>query len=353
MSLVFPHPNLTRPQHQQGAALILALMVVVLVVLLATSLGSDFLVTFKRVENQLQGQQAYAYMRGAEGLARQQLQLDFIDDGTNGLIDHDSEGLNQRVEFPLDQGAIAGTLCDLQARFNINLLPGKPTPPARYTIDQAMFIRLLQLLELDSPIDQQAAEDLTQAVIDWIDVDSNIGGTGGAEDGYYADLELPMRAANRPLQSVSELRWVKGFSAEIVNALSPYIVALSDTALVNVNTADAMVLRAINQVTDLTPLSESDVASIITDRDGEADNGPADAKAGFTNVADFASSHPLTTLDTSHLSVNSEYFLLQTETIFMDRKYTLYSVLHRSSDGVVTTIARGHNGFGQCHPQLE
>lgn len=348
MSLVLPSRSRSTyiAGRQQGAALVLALMVVVLVVLLATTLGNDFLVTFKRVENQLHSQQAFAYMRGAEGIARQQLQLDFEEDKTSGRKDHRSEGFNQRVEFPLEQGVIAGTLCDLQGRFNLNNLPGEATAPARYTADQEIFIRLLQSLELETLIDQAQAEEITNAVVDWIDGNTETRPNGGAEDSYYSDLELPMRTGNQPLHSVSELRWIKGISAELYAALEPHVTALPEKVLLNINSADATVLRAINASGDLTPLAEGE--SMVENRDGDFVNNPAAAKSGYDDVAAFVTAYPVAATIQSYLGVGSNYFLLQTEALFMDRTYQLFTVLHRANDGRIITLASAPDGFGRC-----
>lgn len=338
-------------KQQRGAALILALVVVTIVVLLASTLTNDFLVTFKRVENQLLGKQAYAFMRGAEGIARQILQEDYI---ANTGKDHGSEGwLNQTVEFPMDYGAIAGTLCDMQSRLNLNRLVAKP---GKYTLEQEMFIRLLQTLELDEPVDQQMAEDITHALSDWIDVDDDVNSTGGAEDGYYSTLDIPMHAANQPLKSSSELRFVKGITEEIYAALEPHVVVLTDTALLNVNTASPWLLRSINEAGLLQPLAESDAESIATERDGDSPGSTTinslgnsiPLNGGFDDLAGFLAAHPATTLDTSPLAVSSEYFLLKTVTIYQEKSFKLFSVLHRDSDGLIKTVARGKSGFGDC-----
>lgn len=345
MFIASPRNNFSAPQRQQGAALILALVVVVMVVLLANSLNSDFLVTFRRVENQLHGKQADAYLRGAEGIARQILQQDFIAETGK---DHRSEGwLEQRVEFPMDQGAIAGTLCDLQGRFNLNNLAGTTKG---FSGEQQVFIRLLQVLELDNPLDEQLAKDITSAVTDWIDAD-DLSANSGAENSDYSDLELPMRPGNKPLNSVSELRWVKGITAEIYTALEPYVVVLPAGTALNVNTAEAPVLRALNTDQDLHPISEGDAEGIITDRDGNVDAGLSQQEAGFDEVSAFVASHPANALTGPNLSVKSDYFLLKTETIFLDRESRLYSVLYRDQDGVIKTIARAQSGFGECKAQ--
>ncbi len=346
MFLALPNLKASRQSSQQGAALILALVVLVMVTLLATTLKSDFLVTLKRVENQLLGKQAFAYMAGAEGIAREVLQTDLA---ASADKDHRSEGwLYNTIEYPMEWGAIAGTLCDLQGRFNLNSLAGNEKGIAGFTPAQEVFIRLLQALPLEEPVDQSQAEYITSAVADWVDKDSNTRPEGGAENGYYADLEVPYKAANRPLNSVSELRWVKGITPEIYRELEPYVIALDDSVLLNVNTAEAMVLRAINDTGVRQPLSESEAESLLEQRDGEVGAELTQQNSGYDKIEDFAGKHPASKLDTSLLTVKSEYFLLKTDSIFLDREFTLYSVLHRSEEGRIKTLARGQSGFGDC-----
>ncbi|ARN74844.1 type II secretion system minor pseudopilin GspK [Oceanicoccus sagamiensis] len=346
MSSVSHHLENQPLAKQQGAALILALVVLVMVTLLATTLKSDFLVTLKRVENQLLGKQAFAYMSGAEGIAREVLQTDL---STGPNKDHRSEGwLFNTIEYPTEWGAIAGTVCDLQGRFNLNSLLGNPVKGARFSPGQEIFIRLLQSLELDAPIDQSQAESITSAVSDWIDPDSDSRPEGGAENGYYADLDVPYKAANRPFHSVSELRWIKGITPELYRALQPYVVALDSGAQLNVNTVDLVVMRAINATGVRQPLSVSEAESLIEQRDGDITAELSQQNTGYDSVDDFKARHTVSPLDSSDLTVKSNYFLLKIDTIFLDREFTLYSVLHRSDSGVIKTIARGQSGFGEC-----
>lgn len=336
------------PGKESGAALVLALLVVVTVTLLASALSSDFLVTYKRVENQLLSKQAFALLRGAEGIARSTLQADFQ---LSTDTDHASEGwLNITQSFPLDQGMISGTICDLQGRFNLNSLAGTSSS-GRYTVDQATFVRLLQSVTLadGESIDQQQAEDIGDAVIDWIDPDSDERENGGAESHYYNDLELPYRAANRELLSVSELLWVKGIDRNIQLALAPFVVALPSSVSINVNTASGVLIRSINELSNLHPLSDSDAQTIIEVRDGFDNTGP-----GFSSISDFVSAHPVENLDTSRLSVKSDYFLLDASIQFLDRKFRMYSILHRDpTTGNIKTIARANNGLGACYALVE
>ena len=348
--------SLASPQNsrQRGAALILALVVTVAVVLVATTLSSDHLVAFRRVENQVYSQQAYAFLRGSEGIARQVLQKDFE---LSKEKDHISEKwLQQQQDFLTEYGPWSGVICDLQGRFNLNNLSSGSASKAsslsgevKKTPDQQLFVRLLQTLDLKNRLDQTAAEDLLYAVVDWLDADGNISATGGAEDSYYSDLTPPYRAANRQLTSVEELRWIKGMTPEIVTQLTPLVTVLERGSKLNINTAPAKVLQAINDKDSLQPITEADVEKLINERDGDAGNAGI-ANFGFDDVAAFVKAHPASEakLDTSLFGVNSENFLLKTEMIFLERKFSLYSVLYRDSAGLITTTARASTGLGNC-----
>ncbi|MDC3332887.1 type II secretion system protein GspK [bacterium] len=129
----------------------MALLVITIVMLVATSLTSDALVTFRRVENQIYNQQAYVLLRAAEGAARSILR----DDASNGAaIDHFSEGwLN--IETPpqeIGPASYSGVLCDLQGRFNINGILAAGSA-GNYTNSQQQFMRLLLALPLEPSLD--------------------------------------------------------------------------------------------------------------------------------------------------------------------------------------------------------
>lgn len=341
-----------RSTSQRGAALILALVVVVTVTVLATAMGNEFLVTLNRVENQLFGKQSAAYMQGGEGLARSVLMNDHT---SNNVIDHISEGwLDSPQEFPFDQGIIVGRICDLQARFNLNNLASASSSATTYNVEQELFIRLLQTLPLENPLDQQQAEELSNAITDWIDADDQVRAPGGAEDSYYADLELAYRPGNRLLHSVSELRWVKNVSDELYTALEPYVVALPKPTQLNVNTASARILRSINAQALLEPISDGEAESLLLTRDGELGLTSEQVlegvgASGFESLNDFVADHPAPQLDTGHLSLRSDYFLLESKILFLEREAQLYSVLYRDSDGNNKTIARARSGLGRCY----
>jgi len=105
---------------------------------------------------------------------------------------------------------------------------------------------------------------LVGALVDWVDTDDMPTGSGGAENNYYRTLEKPYIARNGPLETVGELRLVRGFTDEVLLKLGARRVGgivdpatnLYLTALalpqgggwrVNLNTAPPAILMSLTQ----------------------------------------------------------------------------------------------------------
>jgi len=113
---------------------------------------------------------------------------------------------------------------------------------------RGLLIRLLELPEFD--LDQRQATEIVDAIIDWIDLNSEVTGAG-AETPYYASLAAPYTAKNAPLDCIEELLMVKGVTNELFAgtkekpALGQF-VTIYGTGKISLNTAPKMVLRALS-----------------------------------------------------------------------------------------------------------
>ena len=85
------------------------------------------------------------------------------------------------------------------------------------------------------------------AIVDWIDPDENPE-PAGAESSYYQALRPSYRAANAPLQTLLELRLIKGMTPEIIQKISRLVTVYPQggESIVNINTADPLVLQALD-----------------------------------------------------------------------------------------------------------
>ena len=268
---------------QRGMAVITAILVVALVASAASFMAWQQQLWVRQVENLNAQAQSRAVVLAALQWARSAL----ADDARRNTVDHLDEGWAQPLTpLPVEGGELAGTVTDEQGRFNLNSLvrAGKTS-----ATDLAVFRRLLELLQLPP--------DLANAVIDWIDPDGEVSYPGGAEDMDYLGLEPPYRAGNRVLTTVDGLARVKGFDAETLERLRPFITALPTATPINVNTAPPEVLAAA--IADL-PLDQA--------------RALADARKGkhFKDIADFRARLPQPDVQVNDavLAVASRYFLV-------------------------------------------
>jgi general secretion pathway protein K len=368
--------NPSRPQR--GAALIIAMLVFALSATLLVALQREFSLALQRGTNQLFSEQAWAYLIGAEELAKLALQADHLLDARSATAaDHLGELWAQpATPYPLDAGGwMTGQLTDLQGRINLNMLVSDPvtqSPPSggegvsdggsesasagvesepvsqsrqqnesvaqvsgdeagRWTPTQKLLIRLLQALnEASLPLDEAMA--LTEAISDFIDPDTNRR-RDGAEANEYRYADFPYLPANRALASVSELRSVRGMTPEIYEALVPLVTVWPErNTRLNILTAPLPVLRTLNADDQWAPLPVIDAERWVESR----------REGGIAQVADLLADpilagRPSAELE-SLLDIRSDWFLLDASVELLDRQRHLFTVLHRETDMAVAVF---------------
>lgn len=219
--------------RQQGIALITAMLIVAIVATIATYLSLNQTIWLRQAQNLADLAQAEA--ASTSGLSAAALLL-ALEAQKNTATDHLGEDWAKPLPtFPVEGGALTIHVADAQARFNLNNLSNDKAP--EFQKYSGMFRRLLQSAGLNP--------DLTDALIDWMDQDDSPRPNGAEDSTYYLTLPSPYRAANRPLQTVDELRLVRGFNAETVQKLRPLVVVLPVATDVNINTAPAEVIDAM------------------------------------------------------------------------------------------------------------
>lgn len=304
---------------QRGVALITAVLIVALVTTIAVAMASRQQLDIRRSANAFDSDQAWLAVLGGEDYARNVLA---VDGKESPQVDNLEEDWAQPVQFPFEDMVLSGVVEDMQGRFNLNsLLDSNKAPDPG---ELARFERLLKLFDLDAAI--------AQALLDWLDADIN-NLNGGAEDDYYMQLQPGYRAANRLMASASELRLVRGVTAEAYQKLAPFVVALPTPTKININTAPAAVLAI--------------VADNLTIADGEAMVSARDKK-GYGSVREFLDNQPqlkAANIGEEGLSVTSEYFLLNAMAEFDNSRSQQFSLLWRQGGGAVKVIMRGQGAY--------
>ena len=301
-------------KEQHGVALLTAVLVLALAVIAATSISANHQLSIRRAENTVFGSQVWSYLHGGETWAKVVLARDLDDDNN---YDHANEAwATELPALPLPGGYIAGKISDEQGKININnLISGEDQNP----LTRSRIERLLVLLDQD--------QALVQAIIDWMDPDVEAIPPSGAEDDYYIGLEYPYLTANRPMQHISELRLVKGFSQDIYNLLVPYLTALPENTAINLNTAKPEVLAAI-----VPDLSLEAANNVVADRDDEP----------FETIQEF-NNHSLLQgkkINFQGLSIRSNYFGLTTQVKIGNSYIKNKSILNRVNNQNINVVSR-------------
>lgn len=301
------------PKAQAGVALITALLIVSLATVAAVALATQQQLDIRRTGNLIDGDQAWAYAKGAEDWAKLILKRDSTNTEFDALTETWARPLPP-IELP--GGYMAGRISDAQARLNLNNLQNSDL---NTNVTETPFGRLLRVLELDP--------NLAQAVIDWLDADPNARPPDGAEDDYYTGLKQPYRTSNQLMESVSELRLVKGFDEKTYQKIAPFVTALPTTdAPINVNTAPAEVLATLADNVDL-----KSATALVKLRE----ENPFETPQEFTTDADKVGITPDTVLD-----VKSGYFDVNVETRIGYGRAALSSLLSRGAQGDIQVIRR-------------
>lgn len=305
--------TLALPHTQRGLALITAVLVVAIVATTAATLALGEQVWFRQSQNMADRAQAVSLRQGALNYAAILLARDLTLNNNN--VDHLGELWAQPLPpLPVEGGMITFRVSDAQGLFNLNNLVnnGAPSPP-----DIEMFRRLLVSLLLNP--------ELRYALLDWLDIDNNVS-TAGAEDTEYLALSKPYRAANRLLESVDELRLIRGFDAKTVEKLRPYVVALPGRTLVNVNTAPELVLAALFT----TPPPPPAALKLLVD---------SRVSQPFPDQTNFASRVPPSNVAlTSLYGVATNYFLVNIDIVYGRLQRRTVALINRRAAGQPAVI---------------
>lgn len=305
-------------KQQRGVALITAMLITALATVVAVSMASRQHLDISRTANVLELDQAYLFALGVEDWARQILARDREDNSK----DHTGEDWATILPPIVVEGAVvSGKIEDMQGLFNINNLidNGKPSK-----VDVERFRRLLKAVDLD--------DNLSDAVLDWIDENEDLTFPDGAEDGAYLGETPAYRTPNSLMASPSELRLIKGFTEESMEALAPFITALPERTTINVNTAPAQVLMSLAD-----GMTFSEAEEIISDREDD----------GYDNIDTFLNIKSVKghIKQTDDLGLESQYFLISADSYYGKSHIELFSLINRTDDAKTQVVMRSQGAI--------
>ena len=289
-------------RRQQAAALITALFITAIAAILATAIATRQRLLIAHTQMLFTADQAYLDLRGVQewGLANV---LQYQQAVAAPKTDVTPKLITQFGPKKFEGAVLSGVIKDQQAQYNINNLSQSNQQPA--------FAALL--MAVDRNLSARAAMTLTQNVANWIS-------TQGSND-YYLQQKPPYLAAHQLFVQKSGLRAVEGFTAEIYNAIAPYITALplstNQIVPINVNTVSAPVLMTLAPGNISLQQAQSVVACV-------KQKGP------FTKLANFyaACLQPAKINSLPNTTTSSNYFLIRGQASIGQSQVVLHSLIY-------------------------
>lgn len=240
------------------------------------------------------------------------------DDGIADVADADPSAHNPVVRTQTRAGSETAA----------GAIPDTAAASAAPVSAQALWALRLSLLL--NHLDIEAA--VAQAILDWVDGDSEARFPNGAEDAYYMRLDTPYRAANRPFTDVSELLLVRGVTPEVYARLRPFVTVLPGETAININTAPAELLMS------LAPGIDRRMADLmIAARDVQAFRSTADLLA-MPMLA-------MSAIDETGLDVDSEFFTATTTLASGADVEHSRALIARARNGRTRVVSRHHGYF--------
>ena len=280
---------------QHGAAVVMALFIVVLCTLAVSPLIWNLFATAKTISVAAARDQAEAVSRSGVDWARVILREDARVSTTDTLTEpwavplaesRLSEGLMRKGDNVTDlddrEVVLTGRIEDAQGRFNLRNLGNDNTLRENWLL---AFGKLCDLLSV--PADQKQLLSTT--------LGSMFAAKAPAEE--QANPGSPTEAVLLPAMRWEEFRGKYGISEETWNQLRPYVVILPRTSPLNANTATAEVLYAA-----IEEMSFSDAQRLLSQRE----------RVTFRNLADIRSAlNNNITINNDLITVSSNYFLVE------------------------------------------
>jgi general secretion pathway protein K len=343
-----------RQRREEGAALIVVLLLVATLSFIVLSITDRMLIASGRATNARVRAELHWRIVGAESLVASALKTavgakDFRYAPDNPFFATD-------LDIPMEGGGAIVSFRDATRCFNINSLDEEKAASAgpsgsggegRVRDEEGEGEREESGAEPAKPAEELArlvsraalkdvnADAFAAVVADWIDPDS-FERPGGAEDGFYTGLPTPYRSGSGALHDLSELRAMAEIDAEAYREVRPYLCVqpVADPSPVNINMLtedDAPLLAALIGG----EFSTSQADSVISDR----------PPGGYKDAAEFWSEdvfagRQIPEKTKERVKVTSKYLEASAAIRFQDQTALVSMIFEVSENGEPILVAR-------------
>jgi general secretion pathway protein K len=205
-----------------GMALVLTLLIVTLVSVVVLELNYLMRVEVHASANFRDGVKSYYLAKSGVTVTRELLSRNIqeFEELKNILLAGGTHTLT------IGEGSVTVRVIDEAGRINVNALifetgaaqpaAGARPPQGQQSSQQGEAQTVSPWIQIMQDLFQRLGIDpaLVGGIIDWVDIDDVTTGSGGAESSYYRGLEKPYMARNGAMETIAELRLIRGFTDE-------------------------------------------------------------------------------------------------------------------------------------------
>lgn len=220
-------------QDNRGIALVITLLILTLLLTIILDFNFTMRVEARGAANFRDTIKAYYLAKSGITFAISVLE----EDGRNEQVyDGLDEIWAQNIPpIPVGDGFVYVKITDEDSKINVNKLYTGFGIVSK-TIMREWIIRFFEQFDIRG--------DTVDSIIDWIDKDDREL-LNGAESSYYEGLDDPYEAKNGLIDSILELRLIKGMDGDIFEKIKPFLTVNSD-GWININTASKEVLLSLS-----------------------------------------------------------------------------------------------------------
>ncbi|MDA9724504.1 type II secretion system minor pseudopilin GspK [Gammaproteobacteria bacterium] len=300
----------------KGAALIMALFVTAIIASVSAGLFSMVSTNLENEKNMISEQQAILTTLSLESFTKKYLKNK--ENRNNIVLAANNFSQKSPINLPLERGNLEANIVDMGQCFNLNsLISISATGEETANQENLEFFKNLMKSLF---IQDQKIEEISPAVIDWLDKDFFPDSYLGVEDDYYRNEKPSRLTSNQFFFDITELRDVKGMTEEIFQKLKPYICAFnSDETKININSLNPFYPNILVALSSNT-LSDLEARNILNSK----------PLGGYSSVSDFLNQQEIKTtfsskFSKSNLTLETKYFILNTNIKIDDKDFHLKS----------------------------
>lgn len=283
-----------------GIALIVVVSVITLLVAVTVQLNRDMRHELTNSTNLMQFAKLSALTKSGYNLAEAILESD--SDKYDSQYEQWAELNTTNLSSLTGNGLVEVLISDLSGRFQLNsLVLSDDTPNEK---SENVLVELL-LTENFGGLSRSEAEEIVNAIIDWIDKNNSDKGPVLTENSYYLSRNPSYQCKNSEIEFVEELLLIRGISSELYygdggsTGLKDLVTAHGNDGKININSAHELLLQALDSGID-----DEKAADMVSYRDDQENESDLENVNWYKNVSSLSGID----LDTDLITVASNYF---------------------------------------------